>query len=137
MNEAFPYATGFVKVVNRTALDLSVTYNGRACAIPAHGFVYMSKAAAEKAVFQNRIMGTEDPYSPSRFQSKVFVEGWKMDEAPIDKLPDAVEALDRSLLPADRQNPKLIQHGTVRRTDVEPFRANDAAHTFVGSEGDV
>lgn len=108
------FATGFVKVGNRSDRDLTVTYDGRSCVVPARGFAFMSEAAARRAVFQARIMGTENPYNPEEFQSYLYVEGWKLPSEPIKFDQSKEETLDRSLLPPDRQKVTKVTHSGVR-----------------------
>lgn len=102
-----------VLVKNRTARELTVTYNGRSVGIPPYGKGgrWMSAAAAEKGLAQNRRMGTEDPMDPRQFESLLYVEGSEMPSDAIEQ-SDKIEALDRSLLPPDAQNPQVV---TVRR----------------------
>ena len=108
------FTNDFVTVHNRTSKPREVRYDGQTGVIPPFpGFAQMSKIAADRALQQNRIPGTEDPYNPREFQSYVGVEAWGW---PIDKIDEskAIEALDRSLLPPDRQNPTVVQHGRPR-----------------------
>lgn len=77
----------------------------------------MSYFAAERAKRQNPVMGTQDPYNPARFVSMIAVPDWGDDYSHIEQT-DALEVIDRSLLPADRQA------ATVGRMDTNaPFRA--------------
>jgi len=74
------------------------------------GTVYMEPLpyfAAERAKRQNPVMGTEDPYNPSDFQSLIAVPEWGDDYSPIQQ-SDAIERLDRSLLPDDMQKVTVI-----------------------------
>lgn len=114
MAESQHFATGFVKVCNRCDKDLTVTYDGRSCVVPAHGSAFMSEAAARRAVYQSRIMGTENPYNPEDFQSYLYVEGWKLPTDAVKYDQSKEEALDRKQLPADRQNVTRVTHSGVR-----------------------
>jgi|PlaIllAssembly_1097288.scaffolds.fasta_scaffold03983_4 hypothetical protein len=112
MNQHF--ASGFVRVGNRSDKDITVTYDGRSCVVPANGTAFMSPAAAQKAIFQARIMGTENPYNPEQFESYLWVEGWNL---PTDKVKydqSKQECLDRKQLPPDRQKVTSVQHTGVR-----------------------
>jgi hypothetical protein len=74
-----------IQVVNRTCKTLSVRFDGQDMEIPA-GYnekgerlkdvvSYLPKVAMFYALNQNPVMGTEDPMSPSHFDSKIgFVE---------------------------------------------------------------
>lgn len=108
------FATGFVRVGNRSDRDITVTYDGRSCVVPANGFAFMSEPAAKRAVFQARIWGTENPYNPEEFQSYLYVEGWKLPTDPIKYDQSKEEALDRTMLPADRQKVTRVTHSGVR-----------------------
>lgn len=108
------FAAGFIKVSNRSDKDITVTYDGRSCVVPARGFAFMSEAAAKRAIFQGRIMGTENPYNPEDFQSYLTVEGWKLPTAPVKYDQSKEETLDRSQLPADRQKVTRVSHSGVR-----------------------
>lgn len=125
---------GFVMVKNRTTAPLSVTYNGRSVTIPPYGKGgrWMAPAAAQKAIEQNRLMGTEDPLNYHDFESLVYVEGSDMPSDQIEQ-SEKIEAIDRSLLPPDAQNVTVV---TVRRPmsgrDQEPTLG---AHFTGASEG--
>lgn len=112
-----PFADqGFVFVKNRSSKELSVTYNGRSVTIPPRGTKgaggrWMTPRAAEKAIEQNRIMGTEDPMSPGVFQSLVYVEGSDMPSTPIEQ-SDKAEALDRTLMDPLAQNVQVTLRNT-------------------------
>ncbi len=58
--------------------------------------------AAERAIRQNPVMGTNDPYNPRAFESLVAVPDWGQDYSHREQ-SDAVELLDRSQLPVDAQ----------------------------------
>lgn len=124
---------GFVMVKNRTATPLSVTYNGRSVSIPPYGKGgrWMAPAAAEKAIEQNRRMGTEDPLNPKDFESLVYVEGSAMPSEPIEQ-STSIEALDRSMLPPDAQNVTVV---TVRRPMSQRDQDPTLGAHFTGSEG--
>lgn len=129
------FATGFVLVGNRSDKDITVTYDGRSVVVPANGTCHMSPAAAQKAVQQARIFGTEDPYSPGSFQSYLYVEGWDLPRTKVKYDQSKLEALDRSLLPPDRQNPVAVNHGRAKRTDVGDTFPVTADVTFAGDTG--
>lgn len=73
--------------------------------------------AAERAKRQNPVMGTQDPYNPTRFVSLVAVPDWGDDYSHIEQT-DALELVDRSQLPEDRQNAIVG-----RMNQNAPFRA--------------
>lgn len=107
------FVQDFVTVVNRTNRDLQVRYDGQTGIIPAYpARVPMSRIAADRAIVQNRIPGTENPYDPSDFQSYVGVVEWA-DRAPIDPIDMRApgEAIDRSQLPPHLRNVDLVTHG--------------------------
>jgi hypothetical protein len=106
-----------VHVINRTTVTLEVTDDGVVWVIPAgykrladgsitgtgpHGDPHQEPIpfyAAHRAIVRNKIMGTEDPGNPNSFQSLIACPaiGWK-DVSHIEQ-SEAIEALDRSLLP--------------------------------------
>jgi hypothetical protein len=109
-----PFADqGFVLVLNRSSKELSVTYNGRSVTIPVRGKGgrWMTARAAEKAIEQNRIMGTEDPLQPGIFETLVYVDGSQMDSSPIEQ-SDKAEALDRRMMEPGRQNVQVTLRNT-------------------------
>lgn len=120
------FVNDFVTVVNRTNQRLEVRYDGQTGIIPPRAKVPMSRIAADRAVVQNRIPGTENPYDPTDFHSKIGVVEWQ-DRCPIDPIDDAEatrqgEALDRSQLPPHLQHVQSVQHG---RPKVERAVIND------------
>lgn len=103
----------FVTVINRTSKPLEVRYDGQTGIIPPYpAKTPMSRIAADRAIVQNRIPGTENPYDPADFQSYVGVVEWA-DRAPIDPVDIVAkgEAIDRSQLPPHLQNVQLVTHG--------------------------
>jgi hypothetical protein len=58
--------------------------------------------AAERAIRQNPVMGTEDPLNPNAFESLVAVPDWGHDYSPLQQ-SDAIERLDRSQMSGDAQ----------------------------------
>ena len=107
------FVQDFVTVHNRTPHPREVRYDGQTGIIPPYpAFVKMSKIAADRAVVQNRIPGTENPYNDSEFQSYIGVAEWA-DRCPIGPIAEqpASESLDRSQLPPDRQNIRTVKHG--------------------------
>lgn len=106
----------FVHVHNRTKRPREVRYDGQTGIIPPYpASIPMSKIAADRAIVQNRIPGTENPFDPTDFQSYIGVAEWeaKAPITPIDEVP-AGEALDRSLLSPDLQNVRTVNHGRPR-----------------------
>lgn len=126
------FVQDFVTVVNRTSKPLEVRYDGQTGKIPPYpARTPMSKIAADRAIVQNRIPGTENPYDPTDFQSYVGVVEWA-DKAPIEPV-DLVapgEALDRSQLPPHLQHATLITHG---RPKVERSTINDPEGMVFGN----
>lgn len=107
---------GMVLVRNRSSKELSVTYNGRSVTIPPRatkGTIgrWMTPAAAQKAIEQNRVMGTEDPMQPGVFESLVYVEGSEMPSTPIEQ-SDKAEAIDRRLMDPAAQNVQVTLRNT-------------------------
>lgn len=92
-----------VTIVNRTKKPLEVVRNGEILTLqpgenPNIDFVWVRYAKN-----QHPVMGTEDPRFPGSirsFISKVGVKGTKDPIDPIDDEGNAVERLDRTLLPA-------------------------------------
>ena len=81
------------------------------------GSVYMEPLpffAAERAKRQNPIMGTENPYNIQDFQSLVAVPDWG-DDYSHQEQSDAIERMDRSQLPDDVQNVKVVSGSGARR----------------------
>lgn len=75
-----------------------------------NGMVFMEPVpffAAERAIRQNPVMGTEDPYNPNAFESMIAVPDWGHDYSYRDK-GTAIERLDRSQLPEDAQRVQVI-----------------------------
>ena len=111
------FTQDFVTVHNRTTTPREVRFDGQTGIIPPHpAIVQMSRIAADRAFQQNRIPGTEDPYNPADFQSYIGIAEWQP-RCPIDPIgvtTDKIEALDRSLLPPDRQKTTTVQHGRAR-----------------------
>lgn len=131
MNEHHFADAAFVRVVNRTSKPLTVTYNGRQAKVPPYpGHIYMTAVAAEKAVQQNRRLGTEDPYNPRDFESLLGVEGWSRFPCTPVEQSTAVEAANRSLLPADVQHVELRDVATRRVIERQPLHDVDV-HAFV------
>lgn len=63
--------------------------------------------AAERAIRQNPVMGTEDPYSPQTFESLVACPAWNQDYS-FRQQTDAIERLDRSQLPEALQKVNVV-----------------------------
>lgn len=70
--------------------------------------------AAERGKRQNPVMGTEDPFSPTEFDSLVAVPEWGDDYSPIEQ-SNAIERLDRSMLGSDEQKAVVIPARGARR----------------------
>jgi hypothetical protein len=108
----------FVKVVNRTSKPLKVTFDGRSAIIdPYPGYLFMTGMAADKALGQNRRMGTEDPLDPREFVSLLGVEGWE--RFPVDPIEQSqeIESLDRRLLPPEAQKAVKVPTRAAKRID--------------------
>lgn len=101
------FATGLVEVHNRTTNEvLTCRYDGETIHIAPGEFAHMTPNAARKAIAQNRIMGTEDPYNPDDFESKVFVVGKGFRDMPRDPVTvsqEPGEAINRRLLEPEKQ----------------------------------
>lgn len=112
------FATALVEVHNRTNNErLTCRYDGETVHIEPGEMVHMTPNAARKAIAQNRIMGTEDPYNPDDFQSKVFVIGKGFKGMPTERIevPDVPgEAIDRTLLPPESQGVVMNSFRSVR-----------------------
>lgn len=109
-----------VQVVNRSTVPLEVMADGMVYTIrpgytrDADGKIIgagengnvltepLPYFAAEKAKRQNPIMGTGNPYDGRSFTSLIAVPEWGDDYAHAEQ-SDAIEMLDRSQLPEDRQ----------------------------------
>lgn len=130
--------TRVVLVVNRTTVPLDVMYDGSPEVIPpgykvetddngkesivgagpvidgiptvqTHSCEYF---AAEAYKRQHPQMGTQDPHSTDARDTEylIGVAEWGDEISPIDQT-DAEELIDRSLLPAQRQNATLVNIG--------------------------
>lgn len=124
---------GFVLVKNRTTQELSCTYNGRSVSIPPRGKGgrWMTPMAAQKAIEQNRKMGTEDPLSPGVFESLVYVEGSDMPSTATEQ-STAGEALDRRMMEPAKQSVQITKRNTrAMRTEVGTKEPTLGAH-FTG-----
>jgi hypothetical protein len=110
------FATALVEVHNRSSKPIGVRYDGETIEIPGRGMVHMTPAAAKKAIEQNRIMGTEDPYSPQSFETLVFVVGKGFKAMPSDPIEQSekIEALNREELPPEAQNVNMNTFRSVR-----------------------
>lgn len=110
----------FIEIGNRTSKTLTVTYDGKQWVLPPYpAKVMVPRIVADVACRQHPRMGTENPYSPREYELLVYVPTWDQDATPIEQ-SKAVERLDRSQLPKDRQNPEL------RDQKYKPSRAMDS-----------
>lgn len=95
---------GNVTVVNRVKRPLTITYDGKTITLPPLGKAMVPPIVADKGIQQNPVMGSEDPYNPSHFQSLLGVVEWpNFPCTPLEVESTAEERLDRSQLPADVQ----------------------------------
>lgn len=121
----------FVEVVNRTTRPLEVTFSGITRVIPpgyverdgavvgsspteAPGTVMLPAPFAEFAKRQNPAMGTFDPSTANVFTPLIGVKAWG-DEIEFVAETDAVEVIDRSLLPDDRTAGTTMKTSAGRR----------------------
>ncbi len=110
----------FIEIGNRTSKALSVTYDGKSWVLPPYpAKVMVPRIVADVACRQHPRMGTEDPYNPREYELLVYVPEWKHPATPIEQSA-ALERIDRSLLPPDRQATQL------RDQRYRPTRAMDA-----------
>lgn len=76
--------------------------------------------AAERAIRQNPVMGTEDPYQPQDFKSLIACPTWPgRDDVSFCQQSNAIERLDRSLLPEEVQSASKVIAGAGRRNLVK------------------
>lgn len=136
MQESHFAEQGFVLVKNRSSKALNVTYNGRSTEIPPRpGGRFMTPMAAQKAIEQNRVMGTEDPLSPGNFESLVYVEGSDMPSGPREQ-SDKAEALDRTQLAA--KDVVIVDRNARRiKGDLNPNNVETLGAHFTGAVGDA
>ena len=112
--------TGFVTLVNRVKRPLTITFDGQTQVVPPLGTLSVPPIVADRAVNQHPVMGTEDPYNPRSFESLLGVKEWPNSNCePLERESEAIERIDRSMLPPD------VQQTTVRkaRGTVRPDRA--------------
>ena len=64
--------------------------------------------AAIRGVRTHPVMGTQDPYSPTRFLPYLSITEFGMDTRFLPRQDDKPERLDRSMLPPDRQNITIL-----------------------------
>lgn len=94
---------GFVHLGNRTSKPLQITFDGKTWPLQPYPAVREVPAAVARAACkQHPLMGSENPYSPIDHQILVYVSEWGMPSDPLEQ-SNAIERIDRSMLPADRQ----------------------------------
>lgn len=111
------FAFDVVEVGNRTRQPLTVQYDGKSFVLPPFPATKeLPKVVADRALQQHVIMGTEDPFNPKRFETLVYVKGWKnaygeeWPSTPAEQ-SDAIERIDRSLCDPDRQEAEVLKFG--------------------------
>ncbi len=119
----------FVEIANRTSKPLSVTYDGKHWTLPPYpAKVPVPRIVADIACRQHPRMGSENVYNPREFDMLVAVPACGHDASPIEQ-SNAVERIDRTTLPPDRQVTQL------RDMRYRPSRAMDAGEA--GGEDSV
>lgn len=98
-----------VTVGNRSKQVLTIMYGGRQYDLPPYPkVVHLPAMVAAAGLNQHPVMGTENPYNPHEVQYLLYVEEWnKLPKTPLEQ-SDAVERIDRSMLPKDRQKTQTI-----------------------------
>jgi hypothetical protein len=118
----------FVTVGNRTSKPLTIMFGGRQYDVPPFPKTIMLPAVVATAgLNQHPVMGTEDPYNPHDTEYLLYVKEWKRLNPTPREQSDAVERIDRSMLPADRQAVKLTgsqRFMGVARDDSPPTNSN-------------
>lgn len=106
------HAMEWVTVGNRSSKPLTIMYGGRQWDVPPYPkTVHLPAVVAAAGLNQHPVMGTENPYNPHDVKYLLYVEEWKkLPKEPIEQ-SDKIERIDRSQLPPDRQDPKLMQMG--------------------------
>lgn len=134
----------FVLVGNRTSKTLSVTFDGKSWPLPPYPeVVAVPRPVAEWAARQHRVNGTENPWNPVDVESLIYVKSAKGElkfgsDTPREQ-SDAIESLDRSMLPPDRQTVTELNFG-VRVADritlppAQPPERGGSAAFFDGRE---
>jgi hypothetical protein len=110
-----------VTLVNRTKRVLNVRFDGKDADIQPGENPGFPRVAVPFAKAQNPLMGSENPYNPTSFQSLVGVKDTKDPITPIDNDPKNVQRVDRKKI-VGRYNAK-----NTREVDAGGFSAYDAA----------
>lgn len=111
------FAFDVVEVGNRTSKPINVLYDGKTFVLPPYPRTKeLPKVVADRALQQHVIMGTEDPFNPKRFESLVYVKGWKNSDgvdwpSTAAEQTNAIERIDRSLCDPDRQEADVVRFG--------------------------
>ena len=90
--------------------------------------------AAIRGVRTHPVMGTQDPYQPTRFLPYLSIIEYDMDTAFIPRQDDKPERLDRSMLPPDRQNITILAAFGGRKMKAGPTVSKQDKERDVPSE---
>lgn len=101
-----------VTAVNRSSQTLSWLFNGRQFTLKPGERKPMNLTYVLYGIRRTPVMGTYDPAYEHQHQSLIGIEE-QQETYPIDPIEqsNAVESIDRSKLPADRQNAELVRVG--------------------------
>lgn len=114
--------TRMVRVTNRTSRPVEVMVDGQSRIFqPGDCDDNMVETyVAVKAIERSPVMGTENIEALDDVQSKLGVAAWGMPVDPIEDVPGALERIDRSTLPPDRQGVvRGIPAGLRQRVEAE------------------
>lgn len=125
----------WVTVGNRSSKPLTIMFGGRQFDLPPFPkTVHLPAVVASAGLNQHPVMGTENPYNPHDVQYLIYVEEWKkLPKTPIEQ-SESIERIDRSLLPPDRQNPKVF-HGAGRPVIERAENSRGVTATFEANDG--
>jgi hypothetical protein len=116
-----------VTAVNRSSKPVEWRFNGVSYRLEPHQEKPMNLTYALYGVRRNPVMGTFDPAYEFQHTSLIGIREME-DQYPCDPIEqsDAVESIDRSKLPEDRQNVERVKVGWVAEE-----RAVAARHPLV------
>jgi hypothetical protein len=101
-----------VTIVNRAPWPLNVRWDGKDVTLQPGETPGFPRMAVPYAKNQNPLMGSEDPYDPTKFEYLVGVKGSKKDNlepltaAEIEQHKTAPQRLNREIIAADRGDMK-------------------------------
>lgn len=117
-----------VTLGNRSKTPLTIMYGGRQYDVPPYPkVVHVPAVVAAAGMNQHPVMGSENPYNPHEVEYLLYVEEWKkLPKTPLEQ-SDAIERIDRSMLPPDRQ--KVTKLTAAGRPMLERPEPSAGVHT--------